>query len=72
MAYVILDTCNSCGLCVEECPIDAIEEGESIFVITDLCCEFTECVAVCPENAIVHENDIPPDELERSNPPQPD
>ncbi len=72
MAYVILDTCNACGRCVEECPIDAIEEGEPIFIITDLCCEFAECVAVCPENAIVHENDIPQNPDLSSNPTQPD
>ncbi|MCH8276204.1 MAG: 4Fe-4S binding protein [Bacteroidetes bacterium] len=56
MAYVILDTCSQCGLCVDECPIDAIELGDPIYVITDMCCEFQECVAVCPEEAIVHEN----------------
>jgi ferredoxin len=59
MAYVILDTCNRCGLCVEECPIDAIEPGEPIFVINEMCCEFQECVAVCPEEAIVHEDEVP-------------
>jgi len=58
MAFVILDTCNRCGKCVDECPIDAIEPGDPIYVITDLCCEFQECVALCPEKAIVHESEV--------------
>lgn len=58
MAYVILDTCNSCGLCLDECPIEAISIGDPIYVIDDTCCEFEECVAVCPEDAIVHEDDV--------------
>ena len=56
MAYVIIDTCNTCGLCVDECPVSAIEPGLGIFVINEMCCEFEECLAVCPEDAIVHED----------------
>jgi ferredoxin len=58
MAFVILDNCNACGLCVDECPIEAIEVGDPIYVINDTCCEFEECVAVCPEDAIVNEAEI--------------
>ena len=59
MAFVILDTCNTCGLCLDECPIEAISVGDPIYVIDETCCEFQECVAVCPEEAIVHEDDVP-------------
>ncbi|MCK5075817.1 MAG: 4Fe-4S binding protein, partial [Calditrichia bacterium] len=38
MAYVITDECISCGACVDECPVDAITEGEDIYVIdAELC-----------------------------------
>lgn len=70
MAYVILDTCNTCGLCVDECPIDAISIGESIYVIDDTCCEFQECVAVCPEDAIVHEDDVPSGDMVKNDAPE--
>lgn len=54
MAYVILATCTACGLCVPECPIDAIAPGEPVYVIDQsLCCDFEDCLAVCPVNAIV-------------------
>jgi len=70
MAYVILDTCNTCGLCLDECPIDAISVGESIYVIDDTCCEFQECVAVCPEDAIVHEDDVPSGDMLKIDAPE--
>ena len=33
MAYVITDECVSCGTCEDECPNDAISEGEDKYVI---------------------------------------
>ena len=54
MAYTIVSTCTACGLCLPECPIDAIAAGEPIYVIDqELCCDFEDCLAVCPVNAIV-------------------
>ncbi len=57
MAFIITDQCNACGVCLDECPIEAIEPGEAKFVINETCCEFQECVAVCPEEAIIHESE---------------
>ncbi len=56
--FVITDKCSACGLCLDECPISAIEVGEPIYVINDTCCDFEECVSVCPEDAIVSEDEI--------------
>jgi len=53
MPYQIIETCTACGLCLPECPIDAIEAGDPIYVINDTCCDFEDCLAVCPVDAIV-------------------
>jgi len=53
MAYKIIDTCINCGLCLPECPIDAIEVGDPYYTINDTCCDFEDCLAVCPVDAIV-------------------
>ena len=34
MAYVISDECVSCGTCAEECPAEAIHEGDGKYVST--------------------------------------
>jgi len=62
MALKILDTCISCGACEPECPVEAITEGDDIYVIDpDTCIECEgyndepQCIEVCP----VHEDDEP-------------
>jgi len=53
MAHKITDDCLSCGACVSECPLDAISEGEGIYVIdAEKCHDCGACVACCPADAI--------------------
>ena len=53
MAYVISDDCVSCGSCAEECPADAISEGDNKYVIdADKCLDCGTCEATCPTGAI--------------------
>lgn len=47
------DTCLSCGACSEECPVQAISEGEGAYVIDpEKCLGCGACAAVCPVEAI--------------------
>jgi ferredoxin len=58
MAYLITDECIACGACEEECPVEAISEGEDKYVINpDLCTECGACADLCPVEAIIPEDE---------------
>ncbi len=53
MAYVISDSCVSCGTCEGECPVGAISQGDSQFNIdATACVDCGTCAGVCPTGAI--------------------
>ncbi len=59
MSLMITDECIACDACREECPNDAIEEGDPIYIIdSDRCTECVghyeepACVEVCPVDCI--------------------
>ncbi|MCL1913362.1 MAG: 4Fe-4S binding protein [Eubacteriaceae bacterium] len=52
MAYTINDTCIACGICIDECPVEAISEGDPHYKIdADLCIECGTCAGVCPTDS---------------------
>jgi ferredoxin len=54
VAYKINDDCVSCGTCAEECPVEAIKEGDGKYEIDqDTCTGCGTCASVCPTEAIV-------------------
>jgi ferredoxin len=54
MAYVITDECIACGSCEDECPVEAISEGDDKYVIdAKLCNDCGACAEQCPVEAIV-------------------
>ena len=53
MAHVINEDCTSCGACVDECPVEAISEGDDRYEIdAELCTDCGACVDACPVEAI--------------------
>ncbi len=53
MAYVIGDSCVSCGACEGNCPVSAISQGDEHFEIdAGTCIECGSCAATCPMGAI--------------------
>ncbi|MGN1033921.1 MAG: DUF362 domain-containing protein [Intestinibacter sp.] len=54
MAYKITDDCACCGACADECPNEAITEGDDKYVINaDECVDCGSCADACPNDAIV-------------------
>ena len=52
MAYVISDDCTACGTCIDECPVEAISEGDIYKIDPDICTDCGSCADVCPVEAI--------------------
>jgi len=53
MPHRITSDCVSCGQCADECPVNAISEGEDQYVIDpDACTDCGNCAEVCPADAI--------------------
>ena len=53
MAYNITDACLKCGACADNCPVEAISEGEDKYVIdADVCVSCGACADSCPVEAI--------------------
>lgn len=66
MAYKITDECISCGACESECPVQAISEGETVYVIDPAKCvecvgyfDSSKCVEICPVDAPKPDPDHP-------------
>ena len=52
MAYIIGDSCISCGACEGECPVSCITEGDAKYEINaDECIDCGNCANVCPVEA---------------------
>ena len=53
MAYVLTASCVKCGSCADNCPVEAISEGDEQYVIdADVCVNCGTCAANCPVEAI--------------------
>jgi len=56
MAHVITEMCTVCGACIDECPIEAISEGEDVYIIDpDLCTDCGSCLENCQAEAIINQ-----------------
>ncbi|QZY53823.1 4Fe-4S binding protein [Crassaminicella profunda] len=45
--------CSGCRMCIEICPVGAIEEGDKIMVDMSRCIKCRSCVVACPSKAII-------------------
>lgn len=52
MAYIISEDCIACGTCINECPVDAISEGDIYKIDASACTDCGTCAESCPVEAI--------------------
>ena len=65
MPWVKQEDCVGCGICVEECPVDAISmEDEKAEINMDECIRCGICHDVCPQDAVRHDSEKIPERVE--------
>lgn len=57
--------CSGCGICIEECPVNAIEQqNDGVTEINDAkCIRCGRCHDVCPQEAVRHDSEKIPQEI---------
>lgn len=66
MTYVVMSPCVGCKdtKCVTVCPVDCFYEGPEMLAISpDECIDCGLCEPECPVDAILHEDEVPNDEM---------
>ena len=66
MPWVNQDLCVGCGVCVDDCPVGAItlKEDQKAIIDEDECIRCGRCHEVCPEDAVRHDGERIPQEVE--------
>ena len=67
MTHIVIDHCKGCRFtdCVEVCPVDCFHsDGEMLYIDPDECIDCSACVPECPVEAILMEEDVPPEKQE--------
>jgi len=66
MPWVNEDLCVSCGVCVDDCPVGAItlKDDQKAIINEDECIRCGRCHDVCPQEAVRHDSERIPKEVE--------
>jgi len=59
MPWINQDLCVGCGICVDECPVEAItqEENQKAVINDDECIRCGKCHEACPHDAVRHDSE---------------
>ncbi|NDV94984.1 4Fe-4S ferredoxin [Dysgonomonas sp. 521] len=45
------ESCDACGICVKQCPVEAIRADDPKITDMDLCIRCARCITLCPEHS---------------------
>ncbi|RLD17642.1 MAG: ferredoxin [Caldiserica bacterium] len=58
MPWVHEESCTGCGLCIENCPVDAISiENGKAKILMEKCIRCGSCHDICPNEAVRHDSE---------------
>ena len=67
MPWIKQELCTGCGVCVDECPVDAMSvDGGTASIDEKECIRCGRCHDVCPEEAVRHDSERIPQEIEKN------
>lgn len=66
MPWINEELCVSCGVCVDDCPVDAItlNEDQKAYINEEECIRCGQCHDVCPQEAVRHDREKIPQDVE--------
>jgi len=62
--WIKTEDCVACGVCVEQCPVQAISmDGEAAQIDERACIRCGKCHELCPQEAVRHDSERIPQEV---------